>query len=368
MRQALAALHLYLGLFAAVILMIIGATGALLVFENDLDRILRPDLWVVVPEGAPQSPDALVAMVRTAYPDRSFLTLEAGAEPTRPYVMAMEHEFQVFIDPYRGRILGDRDYSKTFWGLMFDLHRTLLAGEEGRRLVGAATVLLLLLILSGLYLWWPRRLTQLASSLTPRWRGSWRNVIFRAHSVLGFYASGALLIVAITGLIWSFSSLQSALFWITGSPMPPWKLSVHSAEAPTEASISLAHAMANAEALLPGASMTEIVLPQRPEDAIKFVKRVPGWLNPNAQSFVSFDQYSGRILQLSRYEDLSVGARLRLLVYPIHVGTILGLPTRILALLVSAFLPVSAFTGFLLWWQRRKLSATRMKVYEENAS
>lgn len=48
----------------------------------------------------------------------------------------MEHEFQVFIDPYRGRIVGEREYGKTFWGLMFDLHRTLLAGEAGRRIVG----------------------------------------------------------------------------------------------------------------------------------------------------------------------------------------------------------------------------------------
>jgi hypothetical protein len=76
--------------------------------------------------------------------------------------------------------------------------------------------------------------------------------------------------------------------------------------------------MRKADDVIPGAAATEIMLPQRPQDSIRFVKRSPVALNPNAQHFVSLDQYTGAILKVDRYEELSWGATMRLLVYPSH--------------------------------------------------
>lgn len=76
MRKFLLKLHLYLGLLAGLLLMVIGTTGAMLVFEYDLDHAFRSDLWTVTPEGTPQPIDPLLATVRAAYPDRAFLTVK----------------------------------------------------------------------------------------------------------------------------------------------------------------------------------------------------------------------------------------------------------------------------------------------------
>lgn len=355
LRRLLLKVHLYLGLLAGLIVVVVGITGAILVFEQELDRALHPELWAVNPEGAsPRSLESIMGAVREAYPDRAFLTIAMSADPGRPYVVSTENEFQVFVDPYSGRILGSREYTQTFFGLMFSLHRTLLAGDLGRRLVGIATLLVLFLVLSGLYLWWPRTRARIKSSFRIHWSAGWKRLTYDLHNVVGFYSSGSLILIALTGLVWSFSVVHDAIFWLTGSPPPPWKARLQSVVIPGVPVILLDQALRKADELVPGAQATEMLLPQRPEDPIQVVKRVPRATNPNAQSFVSLDQYSGEVLQVARYEDNSWGATIRLLVYPIHVGSIFGLPTQILALLVSAFVPISAVTGFLIWWNRRR--------------
>ncbi len=355
-RNVLLKLHLFLGLFAGLVLVVVSLTGAILVFEPELDEALHPHLWRVEPRTAPWSVDSILHAARTAYPGQAFVTLEIPADPGHSCMLTTEGVMQVFVDPHTGRILGSRDYRRTLFGWFFSLHRTLLAGELGRRIVGIATLLALILIVTGLCLWWPRTHARLSSSFTIKWGAGWKRLLYDMHSVLGFYASWFLMIIAMTGLVWSFALVQQAIFWITDSPPPPWKARPASMILTEKPAIALDEAVRQAEAAIPGTMPTEILLPQKPEDTIQLVRRDSRSFNPNAQSFVAVDQYSGKILQLARYEDLPLGSTIRLLVYPIHVGSIFGLPSRMLALAVSTFLAVSTLTGFLMWWTKRTVS------------
>jgi uncharacterized iron-regulated membrane protein len=353
LRKLLVKIHLYLGLAASLVVIVIGLTGAILVFEQEMDQALHPHLWHVMPREDKVPLQSIVDAVAETYRPRTFLTVEVPHDRDRPYVMSTETDFQVFVNPYSGEILGAREHAQTFFGLMFALHRTLLAGEIGRTVVGVVTLLVVFLVGTGLYLWWPRTTARFTSSLSLRWSAGWRRLNYDLHNVLGFYASWYLVVIALTGLVWSFSLVHDALFWLTGSPPPPWKSRPLSTATGTGPGITLDEAMRKVNDAIPGAGATEIMLPQRSQDSISFVKRSPGALNPNAQHFVSLDQYTGAILRVDRYEELSWGATMRLLVYPIHVGSIFGRATQILALLVSVLVAVSAITGVLLWWQKQ---------------
>ena len=353
LRKLLVKIHLYLGLAASVVIIIIGLTGAALVFEQELDQALHPHLWRVMPQERTIPFQSIVDAVRETYPSHTFLTVERGDHPEHPYVVSTDADFQVFVNPYSGEILGAREHTQTFFGLMFAVHRTLLAGDIGRTIVGVATLLVVLLLGTGLYLWWPRSAARVTSSLTLRWTAGWKRLNYDLHSVLGFYASWYLVVIALTGLVWSFSLVHDALFWLTGSPPPPWKSPPSSIVTGTGPGITLDIAVRKADDAIPGARTTELRLPQTPRDPISFVKRLPGTLNPNAQSFLYLDQYTGAIMRTDRYEELSSGAMLRLLVYPIHVGSIFGRATQLLAVVVSLLVVVSAVTGVLLWWQKQ---------------
>ena len=345
--------HQWLGLLVGLVVIVIGLTGAILVFENEIDQVLHPALWHVTPQGSPRPLDALMDAVRASHPDDRLEWIEIATGSDNSYVMHMITRRQIFVNPYSGEILGERDYDKTVFGMMFFLHRTLLAGEIGRTVVGVTTLVTVILLVTGLYLWWPRTLGRLKPSLSIKWTNGKRRLTYDLHNVLGFYASWYVIVIAMTGLVWSFPAVHDAIFWLTDSPAPPWKSAPRSKAAPETAIFSADEALHAAAVALPGAHATEIILPQQPDDPYAIGKRFPRPGNPNAQSHVYVDQYSGAVLAVERYEELSLGATIRLLVYPVHVGTVFGLPTQILAFLVSMVIPLSAATGFLLWWRKR---------------
>jgi uncharacterized iron-regulated membrane protein len=220
--------------------------------------------------------------------------------------------------------------------------------------VGTATLAAVFLLLTGVYLWWPRTVNRFKVGLTVAWTKGTDRLTYDLHNVLGFYASWYVIVIAATGLVWSFPVFNDAIFWLTDSPPPPWKSAPRSRAALGTQRISAQQALQMADTILPGARATELILPQRPDDPYSIVKRFPRAGNPNAQSHLYVDQYDGTLLGVERYEHLSIGAWIRLLVYPLHVGSVFGLPTQILAFVVSLAIPVSAVTGFLLWWRKRR--------------
>ncbi|WP_447980420.1 PepSY-associated TM helix domain-containing protein [Candidatus Nitrospira bockiana] len=355
-RKLLLVLHRWLGLLVSAVVIVIGLTGAALVFETEIDEALHPELWRVVPGGVPLSLDALLDAVHAAYPSERLEWIELHAAPDHSVILHTVGGRQIFVDPYSAAVLGERKYENTFFGTMFSLHRTLLAGEAGRIVVGVATLGALFLLVTGIFLWWPRTPARSKPSLNVRWKEGTRRLIYDLHNVLGFYASWYLIVIALTGLVWSFPVVNEAIFWLTQSPPPPWKSEGCSQAVPGARPLSVDEALRRADAVLPGAQVTELMFPQKPDDPYAITKRFPRRGNPNAQSHLCVDRYSGEILQVARYEDLPLGATIRLLVYPIHVGAIYGLPTQVLAFIVSLVIPISAATGFLLWWRKRKPS------------
>ena len=372
-RRLVYTAHLWLGLTSGLIVFVVGLTGALYVFEPELKRLyagpgrLSPSSAPALPasELARRAHTALMRSVdNLPAPVSRWLVLSAAPDRAVVYNAFWEHPpawYEVYVDPYRGAVLAVHDQRWDLLNIVLRLHRSLLLPEElGRWIVGVAVLISVVMLLTGLVLWFPRRLHDLAEPgglrqrLTIRFRGRFARVNYDLHRVFGFYGLALALIVALTGLVWSFRWMDRAVYWVaTGggrSVEPPAAKS--KAPAPGAAAVDPADRVLTAvQREFPGAARYEVIFPSAADGTLQVCA------NPEANTYyriecVWFDRYTGEPRRAERYADKNAGELMRALNYDIHVGQILGLPGRVLACAVSLVVASLPITGTLLWWRR----------------
>lgn len=375
-------LHLWLGLFSGIIVFIVSITGCFYAFQQEIKDAVEPWRFVEARNEAFVPPSVLLDTAKAHMP---------GAKPTGLTYSNEEgaaavgyHTFEegkeafsvVFLDPYTGEFLkklqteGNEEFD--FFHFILDGHRALwLPYNIGRPIVGIATLVFVILLISGLIMWWPKKWNKSAykKSFNIRWNGSFKRVNYDLHNVLGFYTLIFAFIIAVTGLVWSFKWFEDSLYYITSAGETKAEhvhphSDVSRAELAGNDSIPVLdrawYKVLSQEPDAQGMYMTPIL--EHPDDAIEIIayQDSGSWYNRNEYFF---DRYT-----LERYRtdddvyvDASFADQLSLLNYDIHVGAVWGLPGKILAFLVSlvsASLPV---TGFLVWWNKKKKKAKAPK-------
>jgi uncharacterized iron-regulated membrane protein len=266
----------------------------------------------------------------------------------------------VYVDPYRGQILGVYDERRSFTGLAEGLHTSLLLGKVGLWAVIGSTIVLLVLLLTGYVLWWPRTKKESKRSFTIEWRSGWKRFNYDGHNVFGFYASGYLILIALTGVLLSFPILTRGVYRLTGTqrpPGPPRSAVMADGAMP----ITLAEAVRVAESAVPGGKMVTISVPARPRQAIR-VGLLMADSVARGQRAVFVDQFTGTPLRVDRPEDRSAVVKALALVYPIHSGSVLGLSTQVAAFVVSMVGGILPLTGFLIWYPRWRAKRRRRRA------
>jgi uncharacterized iron-regulated membrane protein len=353
-------LHQYTGLTAAVFLVVVGLTGAILAFESDYDRWLNPSIWRVDPKArsgqqahgtSPLREQALVALVEHQFGDsgRSRVAkIDLGSDRSAQ-VFEMGDGRRVYVDPYLGRVNGTRNGPTALENFLLDvrvLHTRLFAGEPGRWAVDAISALVLaLLVPVGLYLWWHKR------RATVTWSASWKRINWDLHSAIGVYAASFFLVLSVSGV---FLGYEAPLYWLTRSiPQEAPRLPRSTIPADTfrivRADLDLI--LATADSVLPHARTYQILLPQGPRSPVQVLKRS----STIGKSTVALDQYSGRVLLIDDFAHAPRALRAHVFDQGLHMGTIGGLGTRLLATLSGLALVVSVTTGTLIWWRRFRM-------------
>ena len=349
-RKILLNLHLWAGLAAAVFLALLGITGSLIVFEDEIDSWLNPRPHI---QPGPQriSLNALTARLEAAhsgyevarftFPSRNDLPLGAFLRSER-----LRKNIGVDINPYTGEVFPVKSQQNNFTGNVHQLHTHLLMGRAGSTVMAYAALFLLFLATTGLILWWPRKV------FTVRWRRRGARLNFDLHNAVGICSSVFLLIFALSGVVIHWEDLASNLIrYVTRSP----------AEAPMAdaspvlraTSIYADQAIAIAESAVPGARPTFMQLGS--EGPIRIAMKFPEDHTPAGRTVVFLDRYTGKILSLKNSRTASIAYKYtRMWNREIHTGDLFGWPTRILACLSSLTLPVMAITGPLIWWNRRR--------------
>jgi uncharacterized iron-regulated membrane protein len=362
LRKLILKLHLVLGLGIGVLLASAGLTGSVLVWRQEIDMLLHPGLLRVEPGPIRAPLQHLLQTVESTYPGTPIIQLRMPKSPEAviQVVGGGTEPLQIMVDPYRGAILGARGETETFANALFHWHTSLLAGEAGEKVTGMAALLLIVLVASGVIVWWPG-LRRLGQAVQVNWRANWKRVNFDLHRAAGFWTSLYLVVVAITGSSLIFhDAYMVGLNWVTRSPArpapPPVTPLAGLASLPLDTLVELAN-----EAL-PGGAVTVVSLPQRSTAPLVVRKKLEAELHPNGRNFVYLHPQTGEVLALENALTAPVGTRAYNNLYPIHIGRWGGLMSRVLSSLLGLVPLLLLVSGFLMWQNRSRGGRRRAAV------
>ena len=383
MKKIFAKIHLWLSLPLGIVLTVVCLSGAVLVFEGEITRALHPELYrVAAPADArPLRPSQLADRIGGQMPDSLHLvSLQLSARSDEPCMAAFREtgRKQLSVDPYTGNVNGWTE-SPAFFGTVRKLHRWLLdpppsKGEKsvGKAIVGVSTLALVLILVSGLILWIPRSRKALRNRLKVSYSDG-RRFWHDCHVSLGFYATLLLLVMALTGLTWSFGWYRTAAYVLFGGT-PQTAVAEEAPARKTDSGNRQSRERSGGRNAGREHGGTQTETEARPFDYAVW-DAVLGELTAHCTAYktivltqteaqvarqsamrridrATFDPRSGRLAEIARYEDTPRQQRLRGWFYAFHTGTWGGIWTKILyflAALVGASLPL---TGYWLWWRR----------------
>lgn len=228
-RKILFWLHLIAGVLGGIVIFIMCVTGALLSFEKDIAEFAERDMRYVAPaENAPRlSAREILAKVAEAKPNAKPSAIALPNKPNAAWQVSMGRDGQVFVNPYTGEITGDGATGwRAFFRTMTDLHRWIALSGDGRAagkaITGACNLMFLFLAISGIYIWFPRRLSwkHFKAALTLRWKVKGKARDFNWHTVLGFWTSLVLIILTVTAAVISYQWAGNLLYTLTGNEVP----------------------------------------------------------------------------------------------------------------------------------------------------
>lgn len=361
MRRLILKLHLVVAVIAGAFIVVLGATGSVLAFEPELDRLFHPHLSYVSP-GATVLP---LQQIGTAVSQR------LSGEPVVAYLPSTSPDISsavvlpsgiVYVNQYTGEVLGLRSRGQTFLGFVRAIHVRLAGGDIGRNMLRWSGLALLVSLVSGLYLWWPAKRIRIRS----RWRS--RGFWFDLHNAIGIFSFLPLLALAATGAIIGFEDQAASLIdrLIPNKEAASGSSEVHNSQTAAMHEVTPDEAVAIACARVPGTVAYRVQMPRYggvyrvslsyPED------RIAGDRNQ-----VAVDPHSGDVISFARSSDLSTRKKILATNEAIHTGEILGLPTKIIASLASVTLTVQAISGLLIWLYRSRPMPVRDKAEKGEA-
>ncbi len=348
MRKVVSGIHRYVGMALAFLLCIGGCTGALITFSTEMDSALNPALRKVEPRALTARIDDLAASARKAVPDHPIRLIafhESPRDAAEIWYRGTRH--RAYADPYSGQILGVRDTHDSLSGLLIDLHIHLLAEGTGKQVVGWAGAPAIVLILLGLWLWWPKP-GRWGKALSIKWDAAAVRVWLDLHKLTGITASAFLIVTAATGSALALydrvtEPLLIAVFGMAATTPAPQSLQG------TGVPASLDTMTLQAKTIFPEGRLTRIVMPSNAQSAVAIRLRLPGEIHQLGRTFLYFDQYDGTLLRTDNALEANKATRLYNWLYPLHTGFYGGTATRLLNVLLGLSLALLAVSGCWIW-------------------
>lgn len=373
-RRLLALTHRYIGLGLMGLLFLAAFTGTLLVFGQELDRLLNPDILTATPpaKGTPHRPlTELVAAAMAFQQTRddgpwqplSLLPPRRGDgvgavlfKAPDPEAPGRSRFHQVLVDPFTARILGERARSshdldrRNFVHLISEIHGKLLLGKTGFWIMGIASALWGAMTLLGLYLWWPGRGKVVTALKIKRQAGPAR-FHFDLHRALGFYSAPVALTLAVTGVYMALPGevrpLVAALSPLDESRTPP--------PAPSDrAPVDVDEAVRIARTVFPDGELRRVGLPRDTTDSYAIGLHLPGEVQrpTTSRSTVWVTVRGGQVLRSLDATRSGPGDTYLNWQTPLHTGTAFGFPGRIAVLLGSLATLILLYAGLKMWLRR----------------
>lgn len=375
-KKIFGTLHLWLGFGSGLIVLFLGITGCILAFQREIELVTIPEQFSEERNQPYAPPSVLKEKAEAALPGKHIHGIGYG-QPGKSATVSFysedpEYYYLVYMDPYTADVLSIRNFNEgDFFAFILDGHFNLwLPLEIGQPIVATATLVFVIMMITGIVLWWPKNRSAAKQRFSIKWNAKWRRVNYDLHNVFGFYMTWVGIFLAVTGLVWGFQWFAKSLYWTTsgGKTMTEFYMPASDTTKTLnsdEPAINILWARMSKE--YPTAESIEVHVPESDTSSIEVA------INPDTETYwktdyLYFDQYTLAEIPVThpygRFANTSIADKIMRMNYDVHVGAIGGLPGKILAFVASLICASLPVTGVYIWWGRRvkarKEAATRV--------
>ena len=359
-------IHWFLGITAGLILSLMGVTGAIYSYDQQILKWINQDSYVVQAATTPKlTPAQLYQHFNQQQPEIVINSVTIEASPTASSTVNIKKEgarrgYNMMVNPYTAEVLPEVK-GREFFQFVQRLHRNLTVGEFGAQITGASTLMLIFFVLSGIYLRFPKKHTvKQWLFIKPKLKG--RNFIWDLHAVVGTWVIVFYLLFACTGLYWSYDWWRAGMFKVMGVEQPQrnQQNNEHNkkkepALSPQQVNTILTQTWTGVNAQI-GHQYSSLTLniPKK-DDAkveVSFVDPTPQHERARNQAVYNYEKKKFEKLEL--YEDKKLNEKIMSSMLPVHRGSFFGSTYQFIALLASLAMPLFFVTGWMLYLKRRK--------------
>ena len=388
--------HFYAGLYVVPFLVMLAVTGLIMLWVAVIDGRDGENRLRVAPQATALPVSAQAEAARAAVPDgvvKQYLSPRDADRVALFRVDQGEAAFMVAVDPYTGTVVEQWPRQAGWYDFATDIHGTLLIGDVGDRLIEVAAGFGIVLIVTGLYLWWPRNGESALSVLVPNLAARGRNLWKSLHRSIGFWVAAVLLVFLLSGLSWAgiwgdkfvqawstfpaekwdnvplsdathasmnHGATKDVPWALEQTPMPASGSEAGAAGIPAGTAIDLDTVSALARTIgLDG--RFQVALPDG-ETGVWTISQDSmsnDSPDPTSDRTVHLDRFSGKVLADVRYADYSLGGKAMAVGIALHEGDLgwWNVALNTVFCLSVIFLAVS---GVVMWWKRRPAGAGRL--------
>lgn len=387
-KYIIALLHLWLGLLSSLVIFTVCLTGTIYAFKNQVLNAYNSKVINVTPQGQKMPIDGIWQSFKSKGHEINSIIIPQLDDKSLhiTYTDTISGiQRTAYFNPYTARETGTADYAlDSFFSTVLDIHRTLLLSKAGKQVVGISVLIFVFMLLSGLVLWWPKKLRDLKKGLTIKFKAKFYRLNYDLHNTLGFYAFFFLLFIALTGLYITYPWVKSGVIvTLGGSPV----LTEDNTEAQQELSgsfdallkemvaqqeenasmknvepisldsiIKLSHRHLNYEAV------TTIKLPDEKDPRFTVTKiNTTNWLGALLPDVATFNK-KGELKSIEKFADKPLNKQFVQISKPLHTGEIMGLTSIIFYAIISFIGCMLPITGFIIWYKKIKEKNKSVKV------
>lgn len=361
-KKLIGKIHLWLGLASGLVVFVVSITGAIYAFQEELSLLFQYGVYKnVEPQDRPfisplevrdnalkHFPGEVKSVYATVYPEGDRASIIWVRDGKRQYTAIVQN-------PYTGETVHIFPYAYDFWRVIISLHVSLMIPKVGTQIVSISTIIFTILLITGLVLWYPKKMKYMKNRLKIKWNASPKRLNYELHNVLGFYMTWVSIFIAISGLIMAYDWMDKSVYWLASGGEQPAKrskiesnINFKSYDSEEVAENAIKKTIAKYDDL-------DNYLINFPMDStgnyLVTLNTDKGFFYNRHDNFY-IDQYTGKTLKTDLWKDKNNGERLQEANLNIHIGAILGLPGKFIAFfasLIAASLPI---TGFYIWYGR----------------
>lgn len=369
MKKILLQIHKVVGLAVGLLISLVCLTGAILVFEDELRELTRPDLYFVSsPQSTRLSPSVIAEHLNSNLEDDAVGTMTIPSDSTRTYTIRLQRGTNnVYVNPYTAQVVGERAKRDGFFGDVMRLHRWLLDSSRswGKAIVGYGVLLFIVIIISGIVIWIPRSTHHIRQYLTIKTNANRKRMWLDVHRSFGIFLALPLLVLSITGLTWSFPWWRSTVYSLLGVEMKQTEHShKHSNHHKEKEEKPLQ--MINYKAWdMVGDNITKRYPQWRTvtiEQAEVSLIQKSIWGNPRAPEKFRFDENTGALIEHTPYYEQPREKRVRAWIYAVHIGSWGGWLVKSLTFIVALLGGTLPLTGYYIY---RKNNHSKQKKRQQ---